>query len=646
MNEGDRRTDGQLLAEFAESGTEAAFAEVVRRHGTMVQGVCQRVLGEFHEAQDVTQAVFLALARKAARLRKDPSIGGWLHHVATCLARNARAAAQSRKRREDESMREPASNVPTAEDIRALRAELDHAVEQLPVRYRLPLVLFHFEERSLEETALALGLKASAASARLVRGREMLRGKLIRRGVVVGSVGALTTLLSAEAGAAVLSATFVSATAQAAGLAAAGKLAVGVGSGIVSAKVAALTEGALKTMLATQIKQMTAVAAAVVAAVTGVVMATEFSSPAWRGDQASRDLARAGIRVFHVGGWGPGGQAGWATPAELRRRPMPATNYVNAWAASREQDVLWLSSNTVAIIGTKAELDALKQQGGGDAASTEAILAKLGPNAGVPPAGRERSAWEPAEDQATLRRKFNAAQGQAKVDAAIALCAAGGDDGLAFLKAELSKKGAITAEMSSRYSWADAAVEALGAHGGPEAIGMLQDILSNGQNPRIDAGTASGNRPAGAPRFSDKQVLQRRAGMALGRNANDDAVAALRSALKSDDADGAVGAACGLEMLGGKPGLELAALALAHTDPKVRRAGTFGAYRAHGKRALPLIEKALADTDAGVRKMAASGLGNIGGDRARDLIRRQLAVEKDPDVLKTLEAAQERIEKP
>ena len=130
--------------------------------------------------------------------------------------------------------------------------------------------------------------------------------------------------------------------------------------------------------------------------------------------------------------------------------------------------------------------------------------------------------------------------------------------------------------MSSHYSWADAAVEALGAHGGPEAIGMLQDILSNEQNPRIDAGTASGSRAAGAPRFSDKQILQRRAGMALGRNASDAAVATLRSALKSDDADRAVGAACGLEMLGGKPGLELAALALA-------------------------------DTDAGVHKMAASG---------------------------------------
>jgi hypothetical protein len=449
--------------------------------------------------------------------------------------------------------------------------------------------------------------------------------------VAVGSVGALITLLSAEAGAAVLPVTFVSATVKGAALAAAGKMAAGVGSGIISAHVAALTKGVLNAMFVTQVKQVTA-AVAVGAAVAGVVMATQFSSPAWRGSDASRDLADAGIRVFQVGGWGPE-SCGWATPAELRRRTMPATDYVKAWAASQEREVLWLSSNTVAIIGTKAELDALKQQDRGDAASTKAILAKLGPSVGPESAGRERHReWEPPEqDQVTLRKVFNAAQGEAKIRAAVELCAAGGDDGLAFLKAELSKNGAITDEKFSRFCGALGAhggssrfFGALGAHGGPEAIGMLQDFLSNGKIDRMHA---------------------RLAGMALGRNASDAAVEVLRVGLKSEDAKTAVGAACGLEMLGGKPGLELAALALAHADPEVRRAGTFGAYRAHGARALPLIEKALADQAAGVRKTAAIGLGSIGGDKARDLIRRQLTSEKDQDVFKALEDAQRRIEK-
>jgi hypothetical protein len=364
---------------------------------------------------------------------------------------------------------------------------------------------------------------------------------------------------------------------------------------------------------------------------------------------------------------------------------MPATNYVNAWAASQEREVLWLSDarmtvtsarvrvdatsgvsvleggvrveipgarapitgeraefhkgrNTlmvdgvdiplpgknVAIIGTKAELDAMKQQAGGETATVEKFLAMLKPHEGPPAAqqGYKRGDFVPEEDQATLRKAFVAAIGKAKVDAAIALCAAGGDDGLAFLKAEMSKDGAI-AEMASRNSsWGHASVEALGAHGGLEAIAMLKAILLEKSHP-----------------------LRWRAGLALGRNASDAALDVLRTALKSADADEASNAACGLEMLGGKVGLELAALALAHADPKVRRAGAFGAYRAHGERALSLLERALADKEADVRKMAVNGLANIGGEKATDLIRRQLAFEKDPAVVKALKDTEARMRK-
>jgi RNA polymerase sigma factor (sigma-70 family) len=132
----------------------------------MVHTVCLRVLGDFHEAQDVTQAVFLTLARKAVSLRKDPSIGGWLHRVALCLARDVRSSRQSRRLREERTaMDRETTTVETSEvDRHALRAELDEALDQLPERYRQALVLFHLEERSLEQTAGALGLKFSAAS--------------------------------------------------------------------------------------------------------------------------------------------------------------------------------------------------------------------------------------------------------------------------------------------------------------------------------------------------------------------------------------------------------------------------------------------------------------------------------------------------
>jgi hypothetical protein len=123
---------------------------------------------------------------------------------------------------------------------------VDAAVAELPDRYRRPVVAFHMEERSVEASACILGLNPITLRTRLVRAREMLRKKLARRGVAVGSVGALTTLLSAEAGASALPASFVSVTVKAAGLAAAGKLAAGVMAGTVPANVAALTQGAVK----------------------------------------------------------------------------------------------------------------------------------------------------------------------------------------------------------------------------------------------------------------------------------------------------------------------------------------------------------------------------------------------------------------
>ena len=281
MNDTSKPSDGELLSVFAGTGDEAAFAELIGRHGAMVQGVCLRVLGNFHEAQDVTQAVFVTLARKAASLRKDPSVGGWLHHVAICLARNVRAANYSRQRREEQAMQEvEVSAEPCVVDTHALRAELDDAIGRLPERYRLPLVLFHLEERSLEQTAQALALNIKTASTRLVRGREMLRKKLIRRGVTAGAIGALTTLLSAEAGAAVLPATFISATVQAASLAATGKLAAGVGTGVVSAKVAALTKGAIQMLFIAQLKTAALITAAcVVVAGGGVIVAKEVLTP-------------------------------------------------------------------------------------------------------------------------------------------------------------------------------------------------------------------------------------------------------------------------------------------------------------------------------------------------------------------------------
>ena len=609
-------TDSDLIAAYANSGDEKAFAELVSRHQRMVYRVCLRMLGHHQDAEDATQAVFLVLLHKANRLTRQGELTGWFYGVARNVALQA---LQRRARRKEEAMRDEAEEIEmdsNADRESALRS-LDESLAGLSGVLRQAVALRYLQGYDQAEAARRAGCSTGTLASRASRGIERLRARLAKRGVAL-SGAALASLLASEASAAIPETVLPSILATVKGA-----VATTAAGTIATTTAGMLAKGAMKAMFIAQVKTAALVTAAAIAmggaGVTAVVavdkeqakpsvpasgfhvpVAATFSSKAWRNDEASHDLARAGIRVFQIGGWGPGGSSGWATPAELRRRTMPATNYVNAWATSQEREVLWMSSNTVAIIGTKAELDALKQQAGGDAASTEAIHARLGPNAGPPPADRQRAAWEPEQDQATLRKAFHAAQGQAKVDAAIKLCAAGGDDGLAFLKAELSREGAVTSKMSTDYSWADGALEALGAHGGPEAIEVLKAFLSDKQASR-----------------------QSRSGMALGRNASDAAVEVLRTALKSDDVDTAFGAACGLEMLGGKHGLELAGLALAHADPKVRRAGAFGAYRAHGERALPLLEKALTDKDDGVRKEAMNGLEQIGSEKARALIRRQ-----------------------
>src|SRR5690349_9903126 len=134
-------TDGQLLARYARGREEAAFAALVHRHGPMVWGVCCRVLGGQHDAEDAFQATFLVLVRKAASLAQGEKLANWLYGVAHLTALKARAATARRRAREKQvtAMPEPALEQRQLWDD--LQPLLDQELSRLPDKYRAVIVL-------------------------------------------------------------------------------------------------------------------------------------------------------------------------------------------------------------------------------------------------------------------------------------------------------------------------------------------------------------------------------------------------------------------------------------------------------------------------------------------------------------------------
>src|SRR5437588_8275527 len=100
IHEAGARSDSELLSRFVTQGEEAAFSVLVGRHGPMVMGVCRRVLGDFHSAEDCFQATFIVLARRAASIRSRTALGTWLYAVAQRIALRAKAQTKVQRHRE------------------------------------------------------------------------------------------------------------------------------------------------------------------------------------------------------------------------------------------------------------------------------------------------------------------------------------------------------------------------------------------------------------------------------------------------------------------------------------------------------------------------------------------------------------------
>jgi RNA polymerase sigma factor (sigma-70 family) len=247
-------TDGQLLECFITRRDEAAFEALLRRHGPMVLNLCRRMIGNWQDAEDAFQAAFLVLARKAAVVVPRESVGNWLYGVAYRTARRAKAASARHYAREKQvkDMPHPAiEQVPGAGDAELV---LDEELNRLPAKYRLPVVLCELEGRTRKEVTRQLKLPEGTLSSRLATARRMLARRLTRRGVALSS-GAMAVTLSRGTAGACLPKTLIFNTMQAvSALTTAGTLA-----GVVSAPVAALAEGVLKSMMLTKLKTTAAI---------------------------------------------------------------------------------------------------------------------------------------------------------------------------------------------------------------------------------------------------------------------------------------------------------------------------------------------------------------------------------------------------
>jgi RNA polymerase sigma factor (sigma-70 family) len=185
-------SDRQLLERFTASrapADEAAFAALVARHGPMVLGVCRKLLGDHHHAEDAFQAVFLVLARQANSIRNPEMLGAWLYGVARRTAGAARGRIASRERTEMErAVRQPIAGPALAADRAVLEHEqsdaLHREINALPGVFRAPLELCYFEGLTLDEAAHRLQWRPGPLRSRLARARVKLRRGLIRGGFV------------------------------------------------------------------------------------------------------------------------------------------------------------------------------------------------------------------------------------------------------------------------------------------------------------------------------------------------------------------------------------------------------------------------------------------------------------------------------
>jgi RNA polymerase sigma factor (sigma-70 family) len=189
------RSDAELLAAFVELQEETAFTALVVRHGRVVWTTCRRVLTDDADAEDAFQATFIALARQARKLRREP-LEGWLRLAAHRAALQATRGARRRSRAQRELYRradpyQPSIAPPDDELQAAVREEL----ARLPEKLRLTISLYYLDGKTQAEVGKLVGISDRAVAGRLVSALNTMRRRLERRGLVVATA-ALVALIS------------------------------------------------------------------------------------------------------------------------------------------------------------------------------------------------------------------------------------------------------------------------------------------------------------------------------------------------------------------------------------------------------------------------------------------------------------------
>jgi RNA polymerase sigma factor (sigma-70 family) len=271
--------DMDLMGEYADCNSETAFAGLVHRHINLVYSVALRFTGNSPDAQDVTQAVFIIFAQKAASLRQRTTLTGWLYETTRFTARQLLRTRARQQAREQEAYMQSTLNDTNSENVwRQLAPLLEEAMARLSEKERTLVALRFFENRSVAETASALGIQEWAARKRVERAIEKLQKFFLKRGIA-STAATLAGAISANSvqAAPVALAKSVTAVAIAKGATA-------------SASTLPLIKGALKIMAWTKAKTAMVVGVAAILAVGTTTLVvhhhyagaqTDFPSSSW-----------------------------------------------------------------------------------------------------------------------------------------------------------------------------------------------------------------------------------------------------------------------------------------------------------------------------------------------------------------------------